>query len=111
MYRPIGAERGLMRFTYLRDGTPVPLFEPGGFVPLVPDEPGPDETAFAGEWGQVLRNGGAQGLDVRLAGHCRPRTTDIADVTGPPARLALPCDRRGLPLDLQRDRRHHPLRG
>lgn len=100
-----------MRVTYLRDGTPAPVLEPGDFVRLVRDEPGPDVTAFAGAWGQVLRNRGALGLDIRLGGHSRPRTTDIPDVTGLPARLVVPCDRRGLRLDLQRDLRHRPLRG
>jgi hypothetical protein len=94
-----------MRITYLLDGTPVPLFEPGDFVRLVRDEPGPDVTAFAGEWGRVLRNHGGGGLDIRLAGHSRPRTAALPDVTGLPARLVVPCDRQGLRLGLQRDLR------
>ena len=94
-----------MRITYRRDGTPVPVFEPGDLVRLMTDEPGPLPMAFAGEWGCVLRNRGTEGLDIRLAGYSRPRTSDLPDITGLPPRLVLPCDRRGLTLGLQRDLR------
>lgn len=94
-----------MRITYRADGTPMPVFEPGDLVRLAQDDPGPLRMAFAGEWGRVLRNRGTEGLDIRLAGYSRPRTSDLPDVTGMPARLVLPCDRQGLTLGLQRDLR------
>lgn len=94
-----------MRITYRRDGTPVPVYEPGDFVRLLANDPGPLPMAFAGEWGSVLRNRGIEGLDIRLAGYSRPRTSDLPDITGLPPRLVLPCDRRGLALGLQRDLR------
>ncbi len=94
-----------MRITYLRDGTPVPLYEAGDLVRLLRDEPGPDPMAVAGEWGRVLRNRGRDGLDIRLAGFSRPRTSDLPDITGLPARLVVPCDRQGMSLSLQRDLR------
>ena len=94
-----------MRISYRADGTPVPLYEPGDFVRLLRDDPGPLPMALAGEWGCVLRNRGTEGLDIRLAGYSRPRTSDVPDVTGIPARLVLPCDRAGLTLGLQRDLR------
>ncbi|MEO3473801.1 hypothetical protein AAFN86_18180 [Roseomonas sp. CAU 1739] len=94
-----------MRISYRADGTPVPVYEPGDFVRLLHDDPGPLPMAFAGEWDCVLRNRGVEGLDIRLAGHSRPRTSDLPDVTGVPARLVLPCDRAGLSLGLQRDLR------
>jgi hypothetical protein len=92
-----------MRVTYLRDGTPMPTFEPGDFVRLARDEPGEGALARAGEWGQVLRNGGLEGIDIRLAGFSRPRTTDLPLATGIPASILVPCDRRGLRVELQRD--------
>lgn len=58
-----------MRITYQLDGTPVPRYEAGDMVRLVRDEPGPLVTAHAGDWGEVLRNNGAGGLDIRLAGY------------------------------------------
>jgi hypothetical protein len=94
-----------MRITYRRDGTPVPVYEPGDFVRLLRDDPGPQPMALAGEWGCVLRNRGADGLDIRLAGYSRPRSSDLPDVTGMPARLVLACDRQGLALAFQRDLR------
>jgi hypothetical protein len=92
-----------MRLSYLADGTAVPVFEPGDLVRLLRDEPGPPVTARAGEWGAVIRNGGPQGVDVRLAGHSRPRTARMPVATGLPASILVPCDRTGLRIDLQRD--------
>lgn len=92
-----------MRVTYLADGTPVPVFEPGDLVRLLRDEPGEVVTARAGDWGEVLRSGGAAGLDIRLAGFSRPRTSDLPLATGIPASLVVPCDRLGVRVDPQRD--------
>ncbi|MBP0466425.1 hypothetical protein J5Y09_21030 [Roseomonas sp. PWR1] len=94
-----------MRIAYREDGTAVPVYEPGDHVRLVQDEPGPIVMAQAGEWGVVLRNRGVEGLDIRLAGHSRPRTTDIPVAMGIPARIVIPCDELGLRIDLQRDLR------
>jgi hypothetical protein len=94
-----------MRLTYGPDGTPVPVYEPGDFVRLLRDEPGQPVTAHAGEWGEVIRNRGAGGVDVRLAGHSRPRTATLGVASGLPSYILEPCDRRGLGLDLQRDLR------
>jgi hypothetical protein len=94
-----------MRVTYLADGTAVPVFEPGDLVRLLRDEPGDLVTAHAGEWGEVIRNRGAAGIDVRLAGHSRPRTARLPVASGLPASILAPCDRSGLRVDLQRDLR------
>ncbi len=94
-----------MRISYRSDGTPVPVYEAGDYVRLQGDDPGPPRMALAGEWGCVLRNRGTEGLDIRLAGYCRPRTSDLPDVTGMPPRLVQPCDRQGLSLEFQRDLR------
>jgi hypothetical protein len=92
-----------MRVTHLSDGTPVPVYEPGDFVRLLRDEPGEVVTARGGEWGQVLANRGAHGLDIRLAGHSRPRSTDLPVVTSVPSSYVIPCDRLGVRIELQRD--------
>lgn len=94
-----------MRIAYREDGTAMPIYEPGDYVRLVQDEPGPIVMARAGEWGAVLRNRGVAGLDIRLAGHSRPRTTDIPIASGIPSRIVVPCDELGLRIDLQRDLR------
>ena len=100
-----------MHITYLKEGTPVPVFEPGDFVRLLRDEPGDPVTARAGEWGEVVRNAGQAGIDVRLAGFPRPCTTELAMATAIPARILVPCDRRGVGISLQRDLRHGGRRG
>lgn len=100
-----------MRVTYLPDGTPVPLHEPGDMVRLLRDEPGDPVTAHAGDWGVVVRNRGAAGVDVRLAGHSRPRTARMSVASGLPASILAPCDRQGLRIDLQRDLREAHRRG
>lgn len=81
------------------------MFEPGDFVRLLRDEPGDPVTARAGEWGHVVRNAGPAGIDVRLAGFSRPRTTELPMATGIPASILVPCDRRGVGIALQRDLR------
>lgn len=105
MLRPGKRDPALMRITYLRDGTAQPVFEPGDFVRLVRDEPGSEVTARAGDWGRVMWNHGAGGLDIILAGHSRPRTSDLPVVTATPPCLVVPCDRMGVGIGLQRDLR------
>jgi len=92
-----------MRVIHLTDGTPVPVHEPGDFVRLLRDEPGEVVTFRAGEWGQVIRNRGSAGLDIRLAGFSRPATSDLPLATGVAPSLVVPCDRLGLRVELQRD--------
>jgi|LNFM01.1.fsa_nt_gb hypothetical protein len=100
-----------MRITYLADGTAVPVYEAGDLVQLLRDEPGDPVTALAGEWGAVIRNRGAAGVDVLLAGHSRPRTARMPVASGLPPSLLAPCDRLGLRIDLQRDLRQSRRRG
>jgi hypothetical protein len=100
-----------MRVTYLPDGTAVPVYEAGDLVRLLRDEPGDPVTAHAGEWGMVERNRGSAGIDVRLAGHSRPRTARMPVASGLPPSLLVPCDRLGLRIDLQRDLRQARRRG
>ncbi len=92
-----------MLIRYRLDGTPEPIYEPGDFVRLVRDEPGPLVTAHAGEWGQVVRNASRGSLDIRFAGYSRPRHAAMPLATAVPASCVVPCDRRGVPVQLQRD--------
>jgi hypothetical protein len=92
-----------MRVTYRDDGSPVPIYEAGDMVRLVRDEPGPIVTARAGEWGEILRVRGRDGLDIRFAGYSRPSNALMPVATAIPASYVAPCDRRGVPLRLQRD--------
>lgn len=91
-----------MRIEYSRDGLPTPVYEPGDFVRLRRDEEGDVVTARAGDWGQVMRV--EQGnLDIRFAGHSRPRTSHLPVARDVPAWIVEPCDRRGRSMQLQRD--------
>lgn len=92
-----------MRITYRRDGTAVPIYEPGNFVRLLGHEPSPLAMALAGEWGCVLRNHGPGGIDIGLAGYSRPRNAPMPIATGVPASYVAPRDRNGVRLRLQRD--------
>ncbi|HYZ32021.1 MAG TPA: hypothetical protein VE684_07020 [Crenalkalicoccus sp.] len=93
-----------MRITYTESGLPLPVYEPGDFVRLRRDEAGPIVLARAGDWGQVIAVRGAM-MDLRLAGHCRPRTTALPLALDIPWGLVEPCDRRGQPVRLQHDLR------
>lgn len=55
--------------------------------------------------GEVVRNHGVRGIDVRLAGYCRPRNSDLPLVTRLPSSILMPCDRNGLRIAFQRDLR------
>jgi len=91
-----------MRIEYLADGSPRPIYEVGDFVRFVRDEEGPIVTARAGEWGEVMRVQGAR-IDIRLAGYCRPRTTDLPMARDVPRHCVSPCDRGGTPLQMGRE--------
>jgi hypothetical protein len=91
-----------MRMDYTVRGEPRPIYEVGDFVRLKRDEPGPVVTARAGDWGRVTRVS-PRGVDVMLAGYCRPANARVSVATGLPVWMLAPCDTRGLMLDLQRD--------
>ncbi|MBR0647003.1 hypothetical protein [Plastoroseomonas hellenica] len=91
-----------MRIEYSREGLPTAIYEPGDFVRLRRDEEGEVVTARAGDWGQVTRVEHGN-LDIRFAGHSRPRTSDLPVARDVPAWIVDPCDRRGRITQLQRD--------
>ncbi len=90
-----------MRIAYLPDGSPLPLFEAGDMVRPTRDEPGEAVTARPGDWGEVQRNAGTEGIDICLAGYSRPRRADLPVATRIPASILVPCDRAGLRFDLR----------
>ena len=88
-----------MRIETRPDGSQIKIPEVGDMVRLTRDEPGPDVTAFAGEWGRILRVTGRNTLDIQLAGFSRPRGVAMAMVSDFPAINVVPCDGRGLATD------------
>ncbi len=89
-----------MKFHYHPDGRVSPILEPDDLVRLTRDEPGPEITARAGEWGRILRITGRGSLDILLAGYSRPRGVAMAQVNDFPVTNVIPCDHRGVALDL-----------
>jgi hypothetical protein len=69
-------------------------------VRLTRDEAGPDPTALAGEWGRIRRITDRGGLEIVLAGYSRPRGVALALVSDFPATNVIPCDHRGVALEL-----------
>jgi hypothetical protein len=89
-----------MKLDFNADGRPIPILEVGDLVRLTRDEAGPDPTALAGEWGRIRRITDRGGLEIVLAGYSRPRGVALAMVSDFPATNVIPCDHRGLALEL-----------
>jgi len=69
-------------------------------VRLTRVEAGPTPTAQAGEWGRIRHITDRGGLEIVLTGYSRPRGVALAMVRDFPATNVIPCDHRGLALDL-----------
>ncbi|MFM7610157.1 MAG: hypothetical protein ACKO9A_14985 [Alphaproteobacteria bacterium] len=67
---------------------------------LVRNEGGPTPSAQAGEWGKILRISRGGALDIVLAGYSRPRGVALSMVSGIPATNVVPCDHRGVTVEL-----------
>ena len=89
-----------MKVDFRADGRPVPILEVGDLVRLTRDEPGPAPTAQAGEWGRIRSISAKGALDIELAGYSRPRGVALALVSDFPATNVIPCDHRGVALEL-----------
>ena len=89
-----------MKLDFSADGRPIPILEVGDLVRLTRDEAGPDPTALAGEWGRIRRITDRGGLEIVLAGYSRPRGVALALVSDFPATNVIPCDHRGVALEL-----------
>ncbi|MFM7781277.1 MAG: hypothetical protein ACKPB8_21370, partial [Alphaproteobacteria bacterium] len=61
---------------------------------------GPMPTADAGEWGRIRRITERGTLDIELAGYSRPRGVFMGMVSDIPATNVIPCDHRGVALEL-----------
>jgi hypothetical protein len=89
----------LMRVDTRPDGSQIKIPEIGDLVRLTRDEAGPIVTAYAGEWGRIVRISTRNTLDIQLAGFSRPRGVAMALVSDFPAINVVPCDGRGFPTD------------
>ncbi|MFN9335045.1 MAG: hypothetical protein ACK53U_10225 [Alphaproteobacteria bacterium] len=89
-----------MKLDFRADGRPVPILEVGDLVRLTRAEAGPSPTAHAGEWGKIRRITERGGLDIVLAGYSRPRGVTLALVSDFPPTHVIPCDHRGVALEL-----------
>lgn len=89
-----------MKLDYRADGRPMPILEVGDLVRLTRAEAGPSPTAQAGEWGKIRRISDKGTLDIMLAGYSRPRGVALAMVSDFPASNVIPCDHRGVALEL-----------
>jgi len=89
-----------MKLDFSADGRPIPILEVGDLVRLTRAEAGPAPTAQAGEWGKIRRITDRGDLEIVLAGYSRPRGVALAMVSDFPATNVIPCDHRGLALEL-----------
>jgi hypothetical protein len=89
-----------MKLDFRADGRPIPILEVGDLVRLIRAEAGPVPTAQAGEWGKIRSISDKGRLDILLAGFSRPRGVALAMVTDIPATNVIPCDHRGVALEL-----------
>lgn len=89
-----------MKLSFHADGRPNPIMEVGDLVRLIRSEAGASPTAMAGEWGKIRRITERGALDIELAGYSRPRGVALALVRDFPASYVIPCDHRGLALEL-----------
>lgn len=86
-----------MRILVGHGGVETFLYEAGDFVRLCRDEDGPIVTAFAGDWGCVVRVHPDGSLDINFAGHSRPRGAALARAVAIRSSRVQPCDARGRP--------------
>ncbi|MCA3277695.1 MAG: hypothetical protein ING10_00340 [Roseomonas sp.] len=68
-------------------------------------EPGTGPVAQAGEWGKIRRISARGALDIELAGYSRPRGVALSMVSDIPQTNVIPCDRRGVALELPHEAR------
>lgn len=91
-----------MKLDFHSDGRPIPILKVGDPVRLTRAEAGPAPTALAGAWGEIRRITERGRLDILLAGYSRPRGVALASVSDFPTTNVIPCDHRGLALELQK---------
>jgi hypothetical protein len=87
-----------MRTVVAHGGRKVHFYETGDLVRLQRDEPHKPVTAFAGDWGRVLRVNPDGSLDIKLAGYSRANDDTITRASSIPWDRVEACDHRGKPM-------------
>jgi hypothetical protein len=87
-----------MRTMHGQGGIAIHHYEAGDLVRLRRDEDGPLVTAFAGDWGRVLRVHPDGALDIKLAGYSRAKDAALIKAVAVARRHVEPCDANGRPL-------------
>jgi hypothetical protein len=76
-------------------GIEIHHYEAGDLVRLKRDEDGPMITAFAGDWGRVLRVHPDGSLDIKFAGYSRAKDAAMTKAVAVARRHVDPCDANG----------------
>jgi hypothetical protein len=87
-----------MRVTTGHDGDDIYFYEQGDLVRLKRDEDGPLVTAFAGDWGRVMRINPDGSLDIKFAGYSRAKDAGMVRAMAVSRSRVEPCDQQGRPL-------------
>jgi len=86
-----------MRISHNQDGAEIYFYEVGDLVRLCRNEDGPFVTAFAGDWGRVLRVHPDGSLDIKFAGYSRPKDAPMIRAVSVARSRVEPCDEQGRP--------------
>jgi hypothetical protein len=87
-----------MRTMHGPGGVEIHHCEQGDLVRLCRDEDGPLVTAFAGDWGRVLRVNPDGSLDIKFAGCSRAKDAGMVRAMAVSRSRVEPCDQQGRPL-------------
>jgi hypothetical protein len=86
-----------MRITSGQGGVEIYFYEPGDLVRLCRDEDGPVVTAFAGDWGRVIKVHPDGSLDIKFAGYARAKDAGLVRAMAVSRTRVEPCDEQGRP--------------
>ncbi len=86
-----------MRIMHGQNGAEIYVYEPGDLVRLRRDEDGPMVTAFAGDWGRVMRVHPDGSLDIKFAGYVRAKDANLVRAVSVARSRVEPCDELGRP--------------
>jgi hypothetical protein len=87
----------LMRIMAGHGGTEIYFYEQGDLVRLCRNEDGPMITAFAGDWGRVMRVNSDGSLDIKFAGYSRAKDANLVRAVAVSRSRVEPCDDQGRP--------------
>jgi hypothetical protein len=86
-----------MRIMAGHAGTEIYFYEQGDLVRLCRNEDGPMVTAFAGDWGRVMRVHSDGSVDIKFAGYSRPKDANLVRAVAVARSRVEPCDDQGRP--------------